>query len=359
MNEERLQETRKKLDELAKVLPPRGRVLIIPHDYPDPDAFASAAALHLLLLKRYRLQGQIVFTGMVTRAENREMLRHCRYRWRLLSQLREPPRGKVPCLFVDAQPRAGNVTMPPFGKPVAVIDHHPTRRGRGLAAGAFLDVRVGAGATATLLHEYLTAAEIPIPRWLASIMAYAIATETMDLSRNCMPEDLEAYTALLARANMTIVGKIRHAPLPRTYYLQLQDALKSAFVFGRVAWAHVQNVVQPEIVPEIADLLCRMERTTWSFCTGYHGDNLLVSLRSSQPGAHCGSVIKRALKKIGSGGGHDWMAAGSVNMAGMAPERREEVRETVVKTLLSRIEKRPVQQEALEVVGKSLVQPAG
>jgi len=358
MNEETLNEARKKLDELTAFLPKKGRVLVIPHDYPDPDAFASAAAMHLLLLKRYHLQGQIVFKGVVSRAENREMMKHCRYVWHTTSQLRTP-KQPIPCLFVDAEPWAGNVTMPSFYKPVAVFDHHPKMKKSQLGDGVFTDVRAGVGATATIMYEYLTAAEIQIPRWLASIMAYAIATETLDLSRNCTSEDLAAYTSLLGRANMTIIGKIRHASLPRKYYVQLQDALKNTFLYGRVAWTHLNAVQQPEIVAEIADLLCRMERISWTFCTGYYEDNLMISLRSSQKGARCGQLIKRQLRKIGSGGGHDWMSAGVIHMKNMSPEEKEERRESFVKSLLSKIEKRPVQREPLGMMAKSLVEPEG
>lgn len=346
MDETQLNQARARLEELGKVLPRGRRVLIVPHDYPDPDALASAAALHLLLLKHFHVQGQIVFTGMVSRAENKVMLKSCRYRWRLLSQVRQP-KGKLPCLFVDAKPWAGNVTTPPFGRPVAVFDHHPVARDSRLG-GIVADIRAGVGATVSILYEYLAAAGVPIPRWLAAMMAYAIATETLDLSRNCTPLDLEAYTALLSRANMTIVGEMRHAPLPRSYYIQLQEAIRHASVCGRVAFTHLDAVEQPEIVPEVADLLCRMERVTWSFCTGFHEENLIVSVRSAQKGAHGGKVLKSVLRRFGgSGGGHDWMAAGYIGAAGLTPVDRLALRENFAEALLRKIEKRPIQAEPL------------
>ena len=48
MDEKTINEVEKILAELAQVLPQRGQVLIVPHDYPDPDALAAAAALQLL-----------------------------------------------------------------------------------------------------------------------------------------------------------------------------------------------------------------------------------------------------------------------------------------------------------------------
>ncbi len=353
MDEAALKQARDHLEKLGKVLPSRGRVLIIPHDYPDPDALASAAAMHLLLAKRFHVQGQIAFTGRVSRAENRELLNHCRYRWRPLEELRVSGK-RVPCIFVDTAPWSGNVTVPPFVKPVAVFDHHPFRSKKRWG-DVLSDIRVGAGATVSMMYGFLYAAGITVPKWLASIMAYAIAAETLDLSRSCSDLDLEAYLYLLARSNMRIIGKIRHAPLPRSYYAQLQEAIKNAFVYGRVSWTHLDSVQQPEIIAEIAELLCLMERITWSFCTGYHGDNLLVSIRSENKGARCGSLLKSLVRKQGSAGGHKRMAAGYLDMKGLSPEEKENRRDAFLKNLIARIEKKPVRTDPVGLIAKPLV----
>lgn len=355
MDELILKQTEDRLNALGRVLPAHGRVLILPHDYPDPDAFASAAALHLLLRVRFNVQGQIVFSGQVTRAENRQMLRQSRYAWHLLSEIR-PSQKTIPCLIVDAHPSAANVTIPSFGRPVGVFDHHPPPRTKRENAIPFQDIRGETGATATILYEYLRVAKITIPPWLASLMVYAIATETLDLSRNWTPEDRAAYVDLVSQANMSLVGRIRHTALPRSYYVQLQDALRNTFIYGRVAWSHIENVRAPEIVPEVADFLCRMERVTWSFCTGYHRDELFVSLRSSLPTARCGALTRRITSAWGgAGGGHDWMAAGVIPLRGLDESGREALREQLVQRLLQQIEKRRVDRETLMDLARCLV----
>jgi nanoRNase/pAp phosphatase (c-di-AMP/oligoRNAs hydrolase) len=355
MDELLLNQARKQLDEFGAVLPQKGRVLIIPHDYPDPDALAAAAAMHLLLAKRYHIHGQIVFKGQVSRAENRELLRHCRYRWHMLEDLRVP-KDRIPCIFMDTAPWSGNVTVPTFGKPIAVFDHHPCKTKKKWG-NLFADVRVGTGATVSIMYQYLTAAGITAPKWLASIMSYAIASETLDLSRGRTDLDLEAYTTLLARSNMSIIGKIRHAPLPKSYYIQLQEAIRNAFVFGRVAWTHLEAVAQPEIVAEIAELLSLMERVTWAFCTAYRGDQMLISLHSEQKGARCGHLLKSVVKRQGSVGGHHQMAAGYLDMHGLSPEEKEVQRVAFVKGLISRIEKKPIPTEPFVLFAKPLVVP--
>ena len=328
----------KRLDELRAALPDRRRIWIVPHDYPDPDALASAAAFHLLLAHRYGLHSQIVFSGDVSRAENKEVLRRLRVRWHRMDELRTPRRN-VPCLFVDTAPWCANVTTPPYARAVAVIDHHRhvlRHAGRGL----YTDIRAGAGATTTIAYEYLKAAGVPLPRWLAAVMLYAVASETMDLSHGSERGDEDCFTELAARADLRIAGRIRHAPLPRAYYGHLQEAITSACLKDRLAWSHLRRVEQPEIVAEVADFLLRMQGLRWSFCTAHLNGGLYVSLRSSQRGARCAHILRAAVGRHGSAGGHHRMAAGYLHMERLTPEEREERRVQLVRNLLRRILRR-------------------
>lgn len=334
------------MENLGSVLPSRGRVCVIPHDFPDPDALASAAGMVLLLSRHFKLKGDILYTGTVSRAENRELLRQFRYTWRLTARVARPTKP-VPAILVDTSPWSGNVTIPDYATPVAVIDHHPQRAAR-LRQDLALDIRVGAGATCTIVHEYLAANEIPIPKWLCTIMAYAIASETLDLSRDSTQADLDAYVSLLARANLGNLGRIRHAPLPREYYATLQVAMQNAKVYGRVAWTHLPVAPQPEIVAEVADLLHRLERVTWAFCTARMNGRILVSIRSSDPRARCGRLLKKSIGRSGRAGGHHHMAAGYIDAADAAGEDGDARREVLVQDLVTAIERRSRRQRGGE-----------
>lgn len=332
-----------RLAALKAVLPEHGRMLLIPHDYPDPDALASAAAMHLLLKEKFGIASRIVFTGMVNRAENREMLKHCRYGYTLAARL-QLGRKRPAALVLDGVPWSGRVTIPPGVRVVGVIDHHPKTRAKKGFEG-LLDFRPGTGATASIMYEYLKEADVAVPSWLAALLLYAIATETMDFSRRFTPLDLEAYSELLPRANMRILGEIRHAALPRSYFALLHEAMQHAQLYGRVAWSHLDAVEHPEIVPEIADLLSRIERVTWTFCTAWRDDEMLISVRSSQPGARCGPLLRAVIGARGSAGGHFNMAAGVVNLTGKTPIEREELREEIVRDLIGWIERRSADSE--------------
>lgn len=298
---------------------PGERIWIIPHDHPDPDGLASAAAAGVLL-ESAGLRGVIAFSGEVGRSENRALLKYIRYPIRRGAR---HPRKSIPAVLVDTAPWAGNVTLPPNCRPLAVFDHHVGHPSRRVTRSAMLlELDSSVGATTTLLYRHLRAAGIKLPPWLATAMVYAIATETLDLSRDFSAADLEAYSALLPSCNLRILGKIRHAPLPRGYYRLLRTALEKAFTYGRVSWANLGQVDTPEMVAEVAEFLLRMERITWAFCTSIAEGRVLVSLRSSQRGARCGKLLKRTISSLGPGsaGGHDHTAAGYLEWLQGEPE---------------------------------------
>ncbi|HMO50768.1 MAG TPA: DHH family phosphoesterase [Kiritimatiellia bacterium] len=339
--------TEKRLEQLASILPHKRKIYILPHDYPDPDALASAAAMHLLLDKKFGIHSQIAFNGTVSRAENKELLRRLRYKWVRTSTI-VPPSRPACCILVDTAPWSTNITIPSFARPIAVVDHHRHARDH-VVKDLYTDIRSGAGATTTIMHEYLKAAGIVPPRWLAAIMAYAISSETLDLSREYEKADVDAYIDLAARADLKIVGKIRHAPLPRSYYALLQEALTNARKYDKVAWSHLSGIEQPEIVAEVADLLLRMDGIRWSFCTANVNDGLFVSLRSCQPGARCSQLLRGVISRKGSSGGHDSMAAGFMDHSSLSDVERSERRQSIVASILGRIfKKTPVDFERIE-----------
>jgi len=353
MNSPTLIETEKRLEQLGAILPHKRKILIIPHDYPDPDALASAAAMHLLLAKKFGIHSQIAFNGTVSRAENKELLKRLRYKWVKTSSI-VPPSRPVYCILVDTAPWSSNITIPSFARPIAVIDHHRHSRAH-LVNDLYTDIRSGAGATTTIMYEYLKAAGVTPPKWLAAIMAYAIISETLDLSREYEKPDVDAYIDLASRADLKIIGKIRHAPLPRSYYALFQEALTNARKYERVAWSHLAGVEQPEIVAEVADLLLRMEGLRWSFCTANVKDGLFVSLRSSQRGARCSQLLRSVIARKGSSGGHDSMAAGYMDLSGLTEAARAERRQGLVSAILSKINKKsPVDYSRIEQLSQPL-----
>jgi nanoRNase/pAp phosphatase (c-di-AMP/oligoRNAs hydrolase) len=284
----------------------RARWLVLTHDNPDPDALAATAALAMILKKRFRRRTTVAYGGMIGRAENQEMVRSLGLE---LSHLRHLKRRDYQHFaLVDCQPWTGNSQLPKGIVPDLVIDHHPLRKAT--QAAPLVDVRPAYGATATILAEYLEAAKILPTRALATALVYAIRSETQDFGREAAGPDHAAFDRLLPRVDRRLLAKIQSAPVPFSYFRTLHRALESLSGVSNVLVSHLGPVEQPDIVPEIADLLLRMDDRTWTLATGTHGDRLYLSIRTTNPRADAGNLMRRLTGKRGKGGGHGTMAGG-------------------------------------------------
>ena len=278
------------------------------HDNPDPDALASAFALSAVLRHLTDAECTVGYGGMIGRAENRAMQRELELTPQRLDGLEWADYDGV--ALVDTQPGFGNNSLPPERRATAVIDHHP---GRGNLDGvAFVDVREGYGAAASILYEYVEASATPLGDNLVTALFYAIKSETQELGRNAGDADRAAYLGLLPRADKERIARIQRARVPREYFRAFQLAIENAAVHDRTVVTDLQRVDSPDIVAEIADFLLRFEGVDWSAAMGRAGDDLLLSLRTTDPESHAGQVIRLVVAGMGHAGGHGMMAGGRV-----------------------------------------------
>ena len=74
------------LEKLYAIAREAGRLLILPHNDPDPDAISSTVALHYLLAEKLRLESTIAYQGVIGRAENRALVRYLGHSLQPLSE---------------------------------------------------------------------------------------------------------------------------------------------------------------------------------------------------------------------------------------------------------------------------------
>ena len=293
-------------------------ILIVTHDHPDPDALAAAYALRHLILMKTGQTATIAFNGMIGRSENRAMVRELEIETVPLAAL-DPHEFAVICL-VDAQPETGNVSLPPHCRVDLVIDHHPLREAT--SSCRWSDVRPDYGAAATILFEYLQAHDLTIATKLATILFYAIKSETLGLGREWSPADRDAYRSLLPLCNNRILYRVTHSSLPQGYFAKVNTALESARIFGDVLVFDLQQVDHPEIVAEMADFLLRAEGVETVFGSGEYSGEGILALRSSDQSVNAGRLIQEVIAGFGSAGGHGQIAGGQIRpLPGDAADR--------------------------------------
>jgi nanoRNase/pAp phosphatase (c-di-AMP/oligoRNAs hydrolase) len=209
----------------------------------------------------------------------------------------------------------------------------------------FADVRPAYGATATLAAEYLLASGLKPSANEATALVYAILTETRDFGREASGPDRQVYDLLLPRARKDALARIQHPRLPLSYFALLHRALEHLVATDNLVITQLGPVAQPDIVPEIADLLVRLEGKTWALVSGAHHDRLYLSLRTTNLRADAGRVMRRLVGRQGRGGGHGTMAGGWVPLASDAERQWQRLQERFCHAL----RKEPQRLEPLRV----------
>lgn len=330
------------------------RWLILTHDNPDPDALASAVLLSAVLRGAFKQNVTAAYGGLIGRAENREMVRSLHLPFRHVRNLQMSRFSRF--ALVDTQPRTGNNQLPPNIVPDVVIDHHPLRKAT--CASPFHDVRPAYGATATLAAEYLLATGLPLSQAAATALVYAIRSETQDFAREWSGPDKAIYDLVFPQANHRLLARIQSPRLPLTYFANLREALASLETVDTLIVSHLGRIEQPDIVPEIADLLLRLEGKTWSLVTGVYGERLYLSLRTTNPRADAGALMQRLIGRRGKGGGHGRMAGGWISTSRLADdEDRRRLQKEITVRLARELKKNP-EKIARLTLGEPAAAPA-
>lgn len=300
---------KKYIDDMLTWVRGKGKILIIVHDNPDPDCFASAMALSHMFVMKLNREAVIAFSGMIVRSENLTMAKQLQIPLTPLTIL-DIKEFQVICM-VDTQPGVGNNSLPPGTKVDILIDHHPMHEAS--KDCRWVDIRPEYGVTATILYEYLIAQNISIGTKLATALFYAIKSETQDLGREANRPDRDAYLRLFPLSNKKVLYEIEHPKLPIEYFLALNSALKHAKIFDKILIANLREILFPEIVAESADILLRLEEIETVLCMGLYNDEMILSMRTIRHDCNVGEIIKSLVDGKGTAGGHGMMAGGKVD----------------------------------------------
>ena len=305
---------------------------ILIHPDPDPDAVSSALAV-VTLLGGSQERTPIVTFNEMTRPENRRMadLLHVRVTCVTVEELRRFER----VITVDTQPRE----LQQDGRPrLAVIDHHPQEQ---CYDAEFLDVRPHYGATATMVTEYLRAADgRRVHEGLATALLFGIKTDTDSLTRGVTAADVAAYAWLQEIADLHLVRRFERPSYPAETARAYGEALASIECDDDLCVAVVGELDddQAHVLADLADFCLGIENVTWVAVAGTMRDELVVTLRHAGNGPGAGAVARALVQGGGSGGGHATMAravlpadvsAGLLEGKEKAPVIRRLVREAI------------------------------
>lgn len=281
------------------------RVIIQTHDFPDPDAIASAVGLKELLSWK-GIPSEICYFGRIEKVNTKMVadlydLELCPAEG--MKDLRETDY----VITIDGQKDNSNFTNL-IGTEVACIDHHPF-----VTAHEYLFLKHAiVGACASLVTEWIEESGMPVSSELATILLYGIKMDTRSFSAGVTHEDIRAFDFLIDKADMDLIHHLENSVLELPDLQAYGAAIKNIAIYDEVGFAHIPFECPDGLIASVSEFILSLASVRVSVVYANRNGGLKFSVRSENPRINAGKMLHIALKDVGNGGGHATMAGGMI-----------------------------------------------
>ncbi len=294
-----------RLDQLVSKIN-REHVYIQTHDFPDPDAIASAFGLQELLKTR-GIASTICYRGKIDRYSTEQLLELLEIEIKELdAEVEATKEDEV--ILVDAQ--AGNANIVNMeGREIICVDHHPTFKDY---TYRFSDIRTDVGACASIIASYFVENSVPFNKNIATALTFGIQTDTANLTRGVSKLDVEMIYQLFDECDQDIIHMLENSSMEFEDLMAYSKGISSMQVYDGVSFADIGSGCKGALAANVSDFMLALVGVSFSVVYSRRKDGIKLSVRSEKPDVDAGKVINKALQGIGNGGGHAAMAGGFV-----------------------------------------------
>ncbi len=282
-------------------------VYIQTHNFPDPDAIASAFGLQRLLAA-WGVESKLCYDGKIDKLSASKMLEAFRLEMLPYESLAGEMKKTDRIICVDTQKHAGNVTDF-IGDEIACVDHHPTFVP---VEYKYQDIRV-TGACATLIAEYYSLAGITPERDVATALLYGIKMDTLNLTRGVTALDIEMLGFLFPCCDPDALSDLERNNMEITDLKAYGAAIENIELYDKVGISCVPFSCPDALVAILSDFILALVEVEVAIVASLREDGVKLSVRSEDPDVHAGNLLHKALAGIGSGGGHAAMGGGFIS----------------------------------------------
>jgi nanoRNase/pAp phosphatase (c-di-AMP/oligoRNAs hydrolase) len=292
-----------------------GRLAVVMHDNPDPDAIGSALAL-VRIAERVGVDATPCYFGEISHQENRAMINLLDLNLRNLDPGTDMSDYDGVALVDHSRPGV-NDGLPPETHVDIAIDHHPPRAP---VEARYLDLRSDVGATSTLLTEYLRRLQLEPDTTLATALLFGIRVDTREFSREVSVADFEAAAYLCPWVDQSVLDRIEQPSMSPEVLETLGRAIRNREVRSDALATNVGEITDRDALAQAADHLLGMERVNITLVYGHRDGTVYVSGRARGTSVDVGETLRDALGPIGSAGGHADMAGAQLDVTTWADE---------------------------------------
>lgn len=281
-------------------------VYIQTHNFPDPDAIASAYGLQKFL-ERYGVESTICYDGRIDKLSASKMLDTFNIQMLPYENLAADMQEADWIICVDSQKHAGNVTDF-IGNEIACIDHHPTFVPMKYR---YQDIRI-TGACATLIAEYYALSGKEPDSATATALLYGIKMDTLQFTRGVTALDIEMFGFLFPRCDQEKLAALERNNMEFADLKAYGAAIESIELYDKVGFSCIPFSCPDALIAILSDFILALIEVNVAIVFSFRQDGVKFSVRSEDPNIHAGNLLHDALQGIGSGGGHASMGGGFI-----------------------------------------------
>ncbi len=280
-------------------------IFIQTHNFPDPDAIASAYGLQELL-KQSGITSTICYKGRVDHGSAMAMAEKLDIKIVEYAQIKNMAET-AEIILVDSQKGNANIIDMP-GDEVMCIDHHPTFE---KVEYVFADIRPEVGACASIIAEYFFNNGVDMSKEVATALLYGIKVDTANLTRGVSDLDLDMFYRIYSKADHHMITELDNSVLRPDDLKAYEVAISSLETYDRVSFACVGYNCQEALIASISDFIMMLDTTDTTVVYSLKDNGIKLSIRTMTD-CNVGRIANDALEGIGNGGGHENMAGGFV-----------------------------------------------
>ena len=281
-------------------------VYIQTHNFPDPDAIASAYGLQKLL-EIYGVESKLCYDGRIDKLSASKMLDTFHIQMLPYAQLIPDLKESDRIICVDSQKHSGNVTDF-IGDEIACIDHHPTFVP---IEYRYQDIRI-TGACATLIAEYFVLSGNEPDCDVATALLYGLKMDTLQFTRGVTELDIKMYGFLFPLCDQEKLGYLERNNMEFTDLKAYGAAIENIELYDTVGFSCIPFSCPDALIAILSDFILALIEVETAVVFSFREDGIKLSVRSEDPDIHAGKLLHEALGNIGSGGGHATMGGGII-----------------------------------------------
>ncbi|MDD6332042.1 MAG: DHHA1 domain-containing protein [Clostridium sp.] len=281
------------------------KVYIQTHNYPDPDAMASALGLQVFL-RYHGVESTLCYDGTIEKLSTKRMLEVFQFEIYNIADIPDMKETDY-IVTVDAQKYNANITDF-IGNEVACIDHHPTFVP---CEYQYKDIRI-VGACATLIADYFRESQTPLDENTATALVYGIRIDTDNLTRGITSLDIDMFAYLYPYVDQDKLVAMSKSTMELKDLRAYGAAIQNIKIYDNIGFAEIPFDCPDALVAMVADFILDLDVVEFAVVYANREDGLKFSVRSELSYLNAGQIIAKALDGIGSGGGHAAMAGGFV-----------------------------------------------